>query len=75
MTNNLIDNERVDMAYDLIDEAMEEAVKEHRLNYYEILTVLTLMETKVKQNNISQYLMETVTKFSKQLNEEDKELR
>tara|TARA_R110000824_G_scaffold6766_7_gene31234 strand:- start:1443 stop:1670 length:228 start_codon:yes stop_codon:yes gene_type:complete len=75
MTNNLIDNERVDMAFDLIDAAMEEAVNEHRLNYYEILTVITLMETKVKQNNISQYLMETVTKFSKQLNEEDKELR
>lgn len=75
MTSNLIDNEKVDIAFDLIDAAMEEAVNENHLNYYEILTVLTLMDTKVKQNNISQYLIETVTRFQKQCNEEDEELR
>jgi hypothetical protein len=29
----------------------------------------------VKQNNISQYLIETVTRFQQQSNKEDKELR
>ncbi len=54
---------------------MAEVVNEHKLNFYEILTILAMMDSKIKQNNISQYLIETVTRFQEQTNKEDQELR
>ena len=73
--SDLIDNEKINLGFDIIDNAMAEVVNEHKLNFYEILTILAMMDSKIKQNNISQYLIETVTRFQEQTNKEDKELR
>jgi len=72
---NMIDNDKISTGFDVLDLAMEKVVNEHHLNYYEILTILAMMDSKVKQNNISQYLIETVTRFQQQSNKEDKEGR
>ena len=68
---NLIDNEKIDVGFNELDMAMEKIVNEHKLNFYEVLSILAMMDTKVKQNNISQYLLETVTRFQELLNKED----
>tara|TARA_X000001382_G_C3064600_1_gene145425 strand:+ start:188 stop:421 length:234 start_codon:yes stop_codon:yes gene_type:complete len=73
--SDLIDNEKINLGFDIIDNAMAEVVNEHKLNFYEILTILSMMDSKIKQNNISQYLIETVTRFQEQTNKEDQELR
>ena len=72
---NLIDNEKIDVGFNELDMAMEKIVNEHKLNFYEVLSILAMMDTKVKQNNISQYLLETVTKFQELLNKEDQDGR
>lgn len=72
---NIINNDKISIGFDIIDEAMSNMVNTHKLNFYEILTVLAMMDTKVKQNNISQYLIETVTRFQEQTNKEDEKLR
>lgn len=64
-------NERIDRGFDILDKAMVEITGTLKLNYYEILTILTMMETKVINNNHAQYLLETVTRFQQKLNEED----
>ena len=68
---DLINNDRVEIGFNELDIAMEKIVNEHKLNFYEVLSILAMMDTKVKQNNISQYLLETVTKFQELLNKED----
>lgn len=70
-----MDNDRIDKAFDILDTAMVEITGTLHLNYYEILTVLTMMQTKVTNNNHAQYLLETVTRFQQKLNEEDAEGR
>jgi hypothetical protein len=72
---NLIDNEKIDVGFNELDIAMEKIINEHKLNFYEVLSVLAMMDTKVKQNNISQYLLETVTRFQELLNKEDQDGR
>ena len=72
---NLIDNEKIDVGFNELDMAMEKIVNEHKLNFYEVLSILAMMDTKVKQNNISQYLLETVTRFQELLNKEDEDGR
>jgi hypothetical protein len=72
---NLIDNEKIDIGFNELDMAMEKIINEHKLNFYEVLSVLAMMDTKVKQNNISQYLLETVTRFQELLNKEDRDGR
>ena len=72
---NLIDNEKIDVGFNELDMAMEKIVNEHKLNFYEALSILAMMDTKVKQNNISQYLLETVTRFQELLNKEDQDGR
>jgi len=71
----ITNNDRINIGFDLLDSAMEKIVNEHKLNFYEILTILAMMDTKVKQNNITQYLLETVTRFQEQTNKEDEQLR
>ena len=68
---NFINNDNIELGFNELDKAMEKIVNEHKLNFYEILSILSMMDTKVKQNNISQYLLETVTKFQELLNKED----
>ena len=72
---NLINNDKIDAGFNELDTAMEKIVNEHKLNFYEVLSILAMMDTKVKQNNISQYLLETVTKFQELLNKEDQDGR
>ena len=72
---NIINNDKINVGFDILDEAMNNMINTHKLNFYEVLTVLAMMDTKVKQNNISQYLIETVTRFQEQANKEDEELR
>ena len=72
---NLINNDKVELGFNELDIAMEKIVNEHKLNFYEVLSILAMMDTKVKQNNISQYLLETVTKFQELLNKEDQDGR
>ena len=72
---DLINNVRVEIGFNELDIAMEKIVNEHKLNFYEVLSILAMMDTKVKQNNISQYLLETVTKFQELLNKEDQDGR
>ncbi len=68
-------NERIDRAFDIMDEAMCEIMNELHLNVFEAYTVLSMMETKIRRNNIDQYLLETVTRFQEKLNEEDENLK
>ena len=72
---DLINNDRVEIGFNELDIAMEKIVNEHKLNFYEVLSILAMMDTKVKQNNISQYLLETVTKLQELLNKEDQDGR
>jgi hypothetical protein len=72
---NFINNDKVELGFNELDMAMEKIVNEHKLNFYEVLSILAMMDTKVKQNNISQYLLETVTKFQELLNKEDQDGR
>ena len=72
---DLINNDRVEIGFNELDIAMEKIVNEHKLNFYEVLSILAMMDKKVKQNNISQYLLETVTKFQELLNKEDQDGR
>ena len=72
---SIINNDKINVGFDILDEAMNNMINTHKLNFYEVLTVLAMMDTKVKQNNISQYLIETVTRFQEHVNKEDEELR
>ena len=72
---NFINNDKIEVGFNELDIAMEKIVNEHKLNFYEVLSILAMMDTKVKQNNISQYLLETVTKFQELLNKEDQDGR
>ena len=72
---NFINNDKVELGFNELDIAMEKIVNEHKLNFYEVLSILAMMDTKVKKNNISQYLLETVTKFQELLNKEDQDGR
>jgi hypothetical protein len=70
-----ISNDRLDKGFDMLDEVMEKIFNEHHLNFFEGLTVLSMMETKLKRNNIDQYLLETVTRFQENINKEDEEMK
>jgi hypothetical protein len=71
----MISNDKIDAGFDILDSAMEKIVNEHKLNFFEIITILAMMDTKVKQNNINQYLLETVTRFQEKMNREDEDLK
>lgn len=66
-----ISNDRLDKGFDILDEAMEKIFNQYKLNFFEGLTILSMMETKLKRNNIDQYLLETVTRFQEKMNEDD----
>ena len=64
----MIDDNKINIGFDELDSAMEKIVNIHKLNMFEVLTILAMMDMKVKQSNINQYLLETVTKFQKDVN-------
>lgn len=70
-----ISNDRLDSGFDQLDTAMEKIINETHLNFFEVLTILEMMATKVRRNNIDQYLLETVTRFQEMLNKEDEDGR
>lgn len=67
----MIDDNKINIGFDELDQAMEKIVNVHKLNMFEVLTILAMMDMKVKQSNIDQYLLETVTRFQEKLNEAD----
>ena len=67
----MIDDNKINIGFDELDTAMEKIVNVHKLNMFEVLTILDMMDMKVKQSNINQYLLETVTKFQHDINNED----
>ena len=73
--SEFINNDKISIGFDIIDEAISKIVNDHHLNFYEILTIIAMMDSKIKQNNITQYLLETVTRFQEKSNREDEELR
>ncbi len=58
--------------YNELDKAMEEISKKYHPNYFELIQIMYMMDTKLKQSNIEQYFMETVDKFSKWLESQKK---
>jgi hypothetical protein len=42
-----------------------EITKKYKPNYFELIHVIYMMDTKLKQSNIEQFFVETVEKFSK----------
>ena len=61
----MIDDDKINIGFDELDLALEKIVNHHKLNMFEVLTILAMMDMKVKQSNINQYLLETVTQFAK----------
>jgi hypothetical protein len=70
-----INNDKIDKAFDILDDTMGVIFNEHKLNYFEAQTVLSMMSKKIERNNIDQYLLETVTRFQEKINEEDEDGR
>lgn len=70
-----LDKEKIDKAYRRLDDMMAVMVNELDLNYYEIMIVFAMMDGNVKNQNISQYLIENVTRFGSLLNQQDKALK
>ena len=67
----MIDLEKVDNAYEAVDKKLGQVIEDLELNYFEIIHILAMLECKVKEQNISAYLLETVTRFAKEQNEQD----
>ena len=67
----MIDDNKINIGFDELDSAMEKIVNVHKLNMFEVLTILAMMDMKVKQSNINQYLLETVSRFQHDINNED----
>ena len=67
----MIDDNKINIGFDELDTAMEKIVNVHKLNMFEVLTILAMMDMKVKQSNINQYLLETVARFQHDINNED----
>jgi hypothetical protein len=70
-----LDPIKINKAYQELDKLMGHMVNELKLNYYEVMNVFAMMDGNIKQQNISTYLSETVTRFCEKLNEEDKALK
>ena len=68
----MIDDNKINIGFDELDTAMEKIINYHKLNMFEVLTILAMMDMKVKQSSIDQYLLETVTRFQEKMNEDDK---
>lgn len=73
----VIDDNKCNEMYDELDKAMELLSKKYHPNYFELIHVVYMMDSKLKQSNIEQYFMETVEKFSKFIEnqKEQKDLR
>jgi len=70
-----LSNARIDAGLDIIDRAFEEMSKTHHLNFFEMLSVLSAMEAKLKNHETAQYFLDNITKFADKVNCEDKDGR
>jgi hypothetical protein len=70
-----MDSVLIDKAFVVMDDAMAVIFNEHKLNMFEALTVLEYMATKLRRNNIDQFMLETCNRFSKNMNEDDSKLK
>lgn len=73
MSDHYIDisNDKINDGFDMLDTMMERVLYELELNMFEACTILDLMKLKIQRNNIDQYLLETVTRFQEEMNDED----
>ncbi len=62
-------------AYIELDNFVCKFINDDKMNYYEVMIVFAMMDGNIKQQNISKYLVDTVSKFAKDLNTEDEKLR
>ena len=69
----MIDDSKINIGFDELDKVMKKIVNTHKLNMFEVLTILSMMDMKVKQSNINQYLLETVTRFQEDINRNDEQ--
>ena len=67
----MIDNETCVKAYEDIYKYFYELVKNHNLNFFEASHILTMLQEKLKDNNINAYLIETVTKYAENANKKE----
>ncbi len=63
--------DKIAEAYRLLDEYMDKIVKNLDINYYEIMTVFSMMDANIKSQNVAAYINTTVTRFAKKMNAED----
>jgi len=57
--------------YDELDRFLENLVNTNKPNYFELITILEMMLTKIRQGNIDGYLIETVQRFTDNQNKKD----
>lgn len=69
----MIDDSKVEAMYNDPDKALEKISQEYKPNYFELVIILYMMDTKLKQSKIEQYLVETAEKFTKYLESQKKE--
>lgn len=61
----MIDDKKCNDMYDELDKVLELLTAKYHPNYFELIHVVYMMDSKLKQSNIEQYFMETVENFSK----------
>ena len=60
----MIDNDKCLKIYDEFYKAFYELVKKSDLNFFEASHIITMLQEKLKENNINAYLIESVERFS-----------
>ena len=67
----MIDNKRCDEAYEYLYKYFYDLVKNHDLNFFEASHIITMLQEKLKENNINAYLIDTIEKYSKSANKKE----
>lgn len=70
-----LNRDKIDKAYRKLDDMVDMMINDLKLNYYEVMIVFAMMDGNIKNQNISHYLVENVTRFAGLLNEQDKALK
>ncbi len=65
----------ISKAYRELDTFVCKFINDDKMNYYEVMIVFAMMNGNIQQQNISKYLVDTVSRFAKRVNEEDEKLR
>jgi len=70
-----LNKEKISKAYKELDAFVCKFVNDDKMNFYEVMVVFAMMDGNIKQQNISKYLIDSVSRFSQLLNAEDQKLR